>query len=319
MKRLIALFLILALVLGGCRTVAPETTTAPTQTPTEATTVPATPPTEPPPTSPVIAMPRKSLIVHYIDVGQADCILLECENSYALIDAGYPETGADVVAYLQEQGVQRLNLVVGTHPHGDHIGGLEAVLKAFPADNIWSGETTFTNSYVQSFLNGAKKQNKEVITPQVGQKFYLGGAEITVLGPVRTDYEDTNNVSLVLMVQYGDTRFLFTGDMEREAELDLINSGADLKADVLKVGHHGSYSSTSYLFLREVAPAYGVICVGAGNEYGHPHDDPMSRLRDADVVVYRTDKMYTVVAVSDGENVEFTWGNPYAKPWNLAA
>ncbi len=314
MKRLTAVLLLLALLLCGCTTGVPETTTIPTQAAAETTAPTTAAPTEPAPTSPVVAMPAKSLIVHYIDVGQADCILLECENSYALIDGGNTDDGDAVVAYLQEQGVQRLNLVVGTHPHEDHIGGLAAVLKAFPADNIWTGEITYSNSPVQAFLNGAKKQDKEAITPPVGQEFHLGGAEITVLGPVRTDYEDVNNLSLVLMVQYGDTRFLFTGDMEREAELDLINSGADLKADVLKVGHHGSYSSTSYLFLREVMPAFGVISVGAANEYGHPHSDPMSRLRDAEVLVYRTDKMYTVVAVSDGEKIEFTWGNPYAQP-----
>lgn len=315
MKKLTAVILLLALLLTGCRTVTPQTTTAPT-VPSEQPTLA---PTEPKPTAPVISMPAKALTVHFIDVGQADCILLECENAYALVDAGYPENGDTVVKYLQEEGVQRLNLLVGTHPHGDHIGGLPAVLKAFPVDNVWSGEIPFTNSYVYDFLNGVKKQGLEVVTPQVGQKFYLGGAEITVLGPVHTDYEDVNNLSLVLMVRYGNTRFLLTGDMERDAELDLINAGTDLKADVLKVGHHGSYSSTSYLFLRTVAPTYGVICVGRANDYGHPHDEPMSRLRDADVTIFRTDKMYTVIAVSDGETIEFTWGNRYAKPWTPAA
>ncbi len=315
MKRLTALLLILALVLCGCKTLPPETTTAPPATiPLETTQ-----PTEPEPTAPVIAMPRKSLIVHYIDVGHADCILLECENSYALIDAGYDSNGADVVKYLQSRGVQRLNLVVGTHAHGDHIGGLETVLKTFPADNIWSGPITYSNSVVESFLRGAKRQNKEVITPEIGQKFYLGSAEITVLGPVRDDYEDVNDLSLVLMVQYGDTRFLFTGDMERVAELDLIDSGADLKADVLKVGHHGSYSSTSYVFLWNVMPKYGIISLAADNEYGHPHRDPMSRLKDAEVEVYRTDTMGTVIAVSNGKDIAFTWKNPYGQPWNLAA
>lgn len=320
MKRLSALFLVLVLLLCGCRTVNPETTTqATTQATTEAATEAPTEPASTKPTAPVIHFPQKSLQVHFIDVGQADCILLECDNAFALVDAGYPENGAQVVSYLQEQGVQRLNLVVGTHHHGDHIGGLPEVLKAFPADNIWSPEILFTNSYVSDFRNAAKKQGKELVMPEVGQQYHLGGAVITVLGPLRMDYEDTNDTSIVLMVEYGNTRFLLTGDMEREAELELVNSGADLKADVLKVGHHGSYSSTSYLFLRTVAPTYAVISVGRANEYGHPHDDPMSRLRDADVTIFRTDKMYTVLAVSDGENIQFTWGNRYAKPWTPAA
>lgn len=297
-QKLTALLLVLLLLAGCGVNAAPETTTAAAETATTA-----------------VQTAAETLTVHFIDVGQADCILLECDNAYALIDGGNAADGDTVVEYLEAQGVQRLNLVVGTHPHEDHIGGLEAVLKAFPADHIWSSALPYTNSIVNSFVNAAKGQGKEPVTPQIGQTFRLGGALITVLGPVRTDYEDANNLSLVLMVEFGETRFLFTGDMERDAELELLDSGADVKADVLKVGHHGSYSSTSYVFLRAVAPTYAVISVGAANDYGHPHDEPLSRLKDADVTIFRTDKMYTITAVSDGESITFTWGNAYAKPW----
>ena len=155
--------------------------------------------------------------------------------------------------------------------------------------------------------------------PEVGEVFELGDATITVLGPVKDKYEDLNDTSIVLMVQYGDIRFLFTGDMEMIAETDLLDSGADVKADVLKVGHHGSYSSTGYRLLREVAPTYAVISVGGNNDYGHPHQEPMSRLRDAEVTIYRTDKMYDIVAVTDGEEIRFSWENTFAKPWQPAA
>lgn len=315
MKKLTAILLLLAL-LTGCSFTPPAPTDA--SIPTGSTAAPTEAPTE---GSTAATFPRgtETLTVHFIDVGQADCALLECNNSFALIDGGNAADGPQVVEYLESQGVQRLNLVVGTHPHEDHIGGLADVLDAYPADNIWSGPITYTNSIVYSFLDGAKDQGKEVVKPQPGQTFNLGGALITVLGPVRTDYEDVNDLSLVLMVQFGETRFLFTGDMERIAELDLIDSGADLKADVLKVGHHGSYSSTSYPFLREVMPTYAVISVGAANEYGHPHEDPMSRLEDAEVIIYRTDKMFTVTAETDGEDIIFTWGNKYAQPWTPAA
>lgn len=259
------------------------------------------------------------LTVHFIDVGQADCALLECGGEYALIDGGNRADGDDVVEYLTEQGVEELALMVGTHPHEDHIGGLPDVLEAFPVEYIWFSHVPYENSIINSFQNWAAIRDVPIIEPPVDYVFTLGDATIRVLGPVKTDYEDVNDLSLVLRVDHGQRSFLFTGDMERIAEIDLIESGADVKADVLKVGHHGSYSSTCYRFLREVAPAYAVISVGAGNDYGHPHEDPLSRLEDADVTIYRTDTMYTVVASSDGENITFTWDNPYAQPWTPAA
>lgn len=276
------------------------------------------PATQPPATQPpIIDLPTQSdqLRVHYIDVGQGDCALLECGGEYALIDAGYPESGPMIVDYLAQVGVDELALVVGSHAHGDHIGGLPDVLKAYSAGEIWSGEMTFFNSYIHAFQSAARAQGKTIRQPSLGEEFRLGEATITVIGPVKSGYEDLNDTSLVLMVQYEDTRFLFTGDMERLAEIDLLDSGADVKADVLKVGHHGSYSSTSYRFLREVAPTYAVISVGSGNDYGHPHREPISRLKDADVTIFRTDKMYTIVATSDGEEITFEWGNEFAKPW----
>ena len=131
-----------------------------------------------------------------------------------------------------------------------------------------------------------------------------------MLGPVK-EYEELNNLSLVLMVQHGNNRFLLTGDMEREAENDLVESGADLKADVLKVGHHGSESSTGYIFLREVMPTYGIISCGKDNSYGHPHEDPLSRLRDAEVMVLRTDECETIIARSDGTDIYLLWGEEH--------
>ena len=319
MKKIFALLLAL-LLLTGCTSAAPatESTTVPTETvapTTEATVPPTTEETEPPS---LIDPDAKTFSAHFIDVGQADSMLLECNGVYMLIDGGYDTTGHVVVDYLQKQGVEELEMVVGTHPHGDHIGGLPEVLNNFPAKNVWSGPITYTNDYVRNFRTSVANQGLAIVTPKAGDTFQLDEALITVLGPVKGRYEDVNDLSLVLMVEFGNTKFLFTGDMEQLAENDMLDYWGeeyDFSADVLKVGHHGSYSSTHYRFLRAVMPTYGVICVGGNNEYGHPHKDPISRLQEAEVQIYRTDKMYDIVCVSDGENIEFTWENIYAKPW----
>ena len=316
MKKLISLFLILSLLLCGCTTTAPVETAAtaePTAAPTETVilNLPTEAPTEP--------AALEGLTVHFIDVGQADGFLLECDGQYAVIDGGYPEGGEKMVEYMTELGVEELELVVGTHLHGDHIGGLPLILDTYPTANVWSRPLTFLNDYVRNFRDAVAAQGVPLHVPEGGEVFELGDATITVLGPVKDKYEDLNDTSIVLMVQYGDIRFLFTGDMEMIAETDLLDSGADVKADVLKVGHHGSYSSTGYRLLREVAPTYAVISVGGNNDYGHPHQEPMSRLRDAEVTIYRTDKMYDIVAVTDGEEIQFSWENTFAKPWQPAA
>lgn len=293
MKKLIALLLIL-LLLTGC-----------------ASSNPVDPTTEPADTS----THEPGLTVHFLDVQHADCILLACGGEYALVDGGYPESGDRIVAYMQEQGIKELDLMVGTHPHGDHIGGLPQVLDTFPTETVWTSQLPYTNDYVSNFTTAVTRNGADFVQPRPGERFQLGDATIDVIGPLNLRYEDANDLSLVLMVTYGDTRFLLTGDMEEVAERELVEAEVDLKADVLKVGHHGSSSSTSYRFLRAVAPTYGVISLAALNEYGHPHRDPMSRLMDADVTIYRTDKMYDIVAFSDGETISFTCGNPYAEPW----
>lgn len=264
------------------------------------------------------AQPQEEyLSVHYIDVGQADCALLACGGEYMLIDGGNAADGPDVRRYLEFLGVDSLELVVATHPHEDHIGGLPTVLHYFDAETIWTTEITYSNYTVRNFLDAAQAKNIPVIQPQLGESFTLGSAEVTVLGPVRTDYEDVNDLSLVLMVEFEDTRFLFTGDMEQLAEghmLDYWGADHDWHADVLKAGHHGSYSSSGYRLLREVAPTWAVISCGYRNEYGHPHESTMSRLRDAEVSVFRIDLMGTVIAVSDGQQIAFGWENSSYMP-----
>ena len=245
------------------------------------------------------------LEVHYLDVGQADCILLQCGGASMLIDGGNVDDGQLVVSYLEQQGVERLESVVCTHAHEDHVGGLPGVLAVFETGNVWCPVREYSSKCFRDFLYYADQQDLELVCPAPGSTYDLGGAEVTVLGPVRDDY-DTNNSSIVLRVEYGQTSFLFTGDAETQAENDILDAGYDVSATVLKVGHHGSETSTGYRWLRTVDPAYAVIQVGTGNSYGHPHEAAMSRLRDAQVPVYRTDMQGHTVCRSDGQSVSFT-------------
>lgn len=283
MKKLFAIILLLCLLLTGC-------------------------------TTPNTQQDVDQFVVHFIDVGQADCALLEYNGQFVLIDGGYPESGPAVVEYLQEQGVEELALVVATHLHGDHLGGLPTVLSVFPTQRIWcSSRTYYSNTYDQ-FCYYADQQDVIIENPMIGEKLLLGDVQLQLLGPISKDYVDLNNTSLVIMATYENNKFLFTGDMRWEAEKELVEAGTDLKADVLKVGHHGSYTSSSYLFLREVMPEFAVISCGRNNEYGHPHTEPMSRLRDAGITIYRTDQMGTIIATSDGESISFTWEFTNAQP-----
>lgn len=245
------------------------------------------------------------MTVHFLDVGHADCALLESGGEYILIDGGNVADSSFVVSYLEQAGVEELEAVFCTHPHEDHVGGLAAVLAVYPTSAVYCSTNTYSSSCFDNFVNYADQQGLAVTIPAVGDTVTFGGAEAEVLGPLKS-YADLNSTSLVLRVTYGDVRFLFTGDMESDAEEDLLDAGTDLQANVLKVGHHGSYSSTSYRFLYEVNPSYGVISLAADNPYGHPHDGPMSRLNDAGVILYRTDQMGTITAHTDGYVITFS-------------
>ncbi len=279
----------------------------------EITDIPSTalPTTEPPTTEPPATEPpavvepvvpqNSTFSIHFIDVGQADAALVECDGQYMLIDGGNKADSNVIYSVLKNRNVSKLHIVVATHSHEDHIGGIPGAYNFAGADITLCPVKDFDSNAFASFKNYAESVGGGITVPSVGDKYTLGSAVIEILGVNSTP--ETNNTSIVLVITYGETRFLFTGDAEREAEQVILDSGVDLSAALLKVGHHGSENSTTYPFLREIMPEYAVISVGEGNTYGHPTDAALSRLRDADVKVYRTDMQGDIFCVSDGKNI----------------
>lgn len=246
------------------------------------------------------------MIVHYIDVGQGDSILIQVNDKNLLIDAGSGSSEDDVVNYLNKNNIKKLDYVLATHPHEDHIGGMDEVIENFEVGEFYSPKVAANTKTFKNMINELNKKNLKIniVAEGMSDEFNLGeGAEVEVYTPMKGSYGKLNNYSPIMKVSYGETSFLFTGDAEREAELEAISSVENLKSDVLKVGHHGSSLSTTEKFLEKVDPEVGVISVGEGNKYNHPTDETLSRLNDKSIKTYRTDIDGTVVIKSDGENI----------------
>ena len=264
------------------------------------------------------------LEVHFIDVGQGDATLIKCGGETLLIDAAEEDKGTALRYYLKKQGVEKLNYLVLTHPDSDHIGSADVILTKFPVENVIMSYYEKESTSYRNLKDTLEYQRIESQIAEFGQSFEVGSARCTVLGPVQ-EYEEVNNASLILLVEHGANRFLFTGDAESKAEMELLayegsvvaggmESTEDvekrilqecLQADVYKAGHHGSSTSSTENFLDAVNPSYAVISCAAGNEYGHPHEEVLERFEERNIQIYRTDEQGTIVAVSDENTI--TW------------
>ena len=246
-----------------------------------------------------------NLIVDFIDVGQGDSILIRQGDHAMLIDGGTSECKDDLLNFLKSENIQKFDYIVGTHPHEDHIGSLDDVINAYDFDTILLPKVTTTTKTFENLVNAVKNKNKKFTTPVSGNEYTLGDAKFKILAPSSESYQSLNNYSIVIKLTYGENTFMFTGDAETLSETEMLNSFDDLTADVLKIGHHGSTTSTSKKFLNAVNPKYAVISVGKDNTYNHPTKTTMNKLEELKIPVYRTDEEGTIECVSNGKDITF--------------
>lgn len=251
-----------------------------------------------------VGIPAGELIVHFINVGQGSSqLLIGPTGKTMLIDAGNNDKEQLMVEYLKKEKIERIDILIGTHPDADHIGGLDAVIDNFDIGKIYMPKSQANTKTFEDVLLAIQRKGLKVTTAKAGIDLeWEENVHARMIAPIN-DYKDTNEMSAVLHITYGTTSFLMTGDAESKSEADMLASNVDLAADVLLVGHHGSHTSTSEAFLHKINPKYGVIQVGEDNKYGHPAADVLSRLKDKDVTIYRNDEQGNIIFLSDGKEI----------------
>lgn len=247
------------------------------------------------------------LEVYFIDVSQGDSILIKFADEAMLIDGGEKIESKKVINFLKSKNVSKLKYIVATHPHSDHIGGLADIINIFETENIIMPKVTSNSKTFENLVTAIKNNNINVITAKKGYEFKLGESELMILSPISKEYDDLNDYSVVIRMVYKNASFLFTGDAETLVEKEILDNYTSLSADVLKVPHHGSDTSSSIEFLNVVRPTVCVISVGKDNKYNHPKSEIVSRLNLYSKYIYRTDENGDINMYTDGNTIKMTY------------
>ena len=243
-----------------------------------------------------------NLKIYFVDVGQADCILINDNNEYSLIDVGNNEDGEKLVKYFKDLGITKFKYVFGTHAHEDHIGGMDNIIENFQIEHFYMPDAITTTRTFEEVLDALEEKKIAFETPEEDENLTFSDTDFKVLH-VGKDKKDLNDTSIVLKLTYKNTSYLFMGDATSSVEKDILDK--DIKSDVLKVGHHGSQYSSTISFLKKVSPKYAIIEVGKNNSYNHPKEVTLKKLEDLGTKIYRTDEDGTIILTSDGENMSF--------------
>jgi len=246
----------------------------------------------------------EGLRVHFIDVGQGDSILMETEDTVVLIDAG-DWTGDEVVPYLEAQGISKIDLAVGTHEHADHIGQLDEVINHFDVSEVWMPGNEHTSQVYERVLNAIYENEVVYHEPKAGENYDIGDIHFELYNPIELT-GDYNDDSIVMKASYGDVSFMLTGDAEKRAEAEMVGSGADLDATILKAGHHGSNTSSTDEFVKAVSPEVVIMSYGKDNKYNHPNGSTLDIFNQYDVEMYGTEPHGTIIIDTDGKAFKIT-------------
>lgn len=254
---------------------------------------------------PTVSLNDGKLRVEFIDVGQGDSIFIRTpDNKTMLIDAAESDEFEKIDSILREYGVQKLDVVVATHPHADHIGGMKKVVEKYEIGTFYIPGVSHDTATFKKLLEAMKKNGCKTVKATAGVDVPFGDeVSVSLLAPVKDKYEDLNNYSAVMRLEYKESSFILTGDAESLAEKDILENDSNLNADVLKLGHHGSSTSSSDEFLDAVDPNVAIISAGEGNKYGHPHKETLSNMKEREITVYRTDKQGDITAICDGKTI----------------